>query len=53
MFALHHDQFTFFIISHSFLLRMGNVSVKIWRGNQDGHFVFSNVSFFFENHAVY
>jgi len=28
---LHDDQYTFFIISLSFLLRMRNVSDKIWR----------------------
>jgi hypothetical protein len=31
-----------FIISHSFLLRMRNVSDKSWTENQNTHFVFSN-----------
>jgi len=48
---LHEDQYTFLIISHSFLLRMRNVSKKSYRENQNVHFVFSN--FFFENRTVY
>jgi len=39
------------IISHSFLLRMRNVSDRICRGIQDTHFVFSN--FFSEYRIVY
>jgi hypothetical protein len=43
--TLHEDQYAFFIISRSFLLRMKNVSDKSCGGNQNTHFVFSN--FFF------
>jgi len=39
----HEDQYTFFIISPSFLLRMRNVSGKICRENHSAHFMFSNV----------
>jgi hypothetical protein len=38
---LHENQYTFFIISRSFLLRMRNVSDKLCRENQNTH-VFSN-----------
>ena len=44
-------QYTFLIISRSFLLGMRNVSDKRCRENQNTQFVFSN--FFFENRAVY
>jgi len=37
-----HDQYTFLIISRSFLLRMRNVSEKNYRKNQNIHFMFSN-----------
>jgi len=40
--TLHEDQYTFLIISRSFLLRMRNVSDKICRENQNTHLVFSN-----------
>ena len=50
--TLHYDQYTFFIIPHSFLLRMRNVSDQICREIQNAHFVFGNF-FFFENRAVY
>jgi len=44
--TLREDQYTFlFIISHSILLRMRNVSDKICRENQYTHFVSNN--FFF------
>jgi hypothetical protein len=43
--SLHEDDFTFMTISHSFLLRMRNVSNKNCRENQNTHFMFSN--FFF------
>jgi hypothetical protein len=43
--------YVFLIISHSFLIRMRNVSGKRCRENQSTHFVFSN--FFFEDCAVY
>jgi hypothetical protein len=36
------DQYTFFIISRSFLLIMRNVSDKSCRVNQNVHFVFGN-----------
>jgi len=48
--TLHGDQYTFLIISHSFLLRMRNVLDESCRENQNTYFVFSN--FFFENHTV-
>jgi len=44
--SVHEEQYTFFIISPSFLLRMTNVSDKRCRGNQNTHFV---VSIFFLN----
>ena len=44
--TLHEDQYIFFIISRSFLLRMWNVSCKSCRENQNTHFVFGN--FFFK-----
>jgi len=37
--TLHEDQYTFFIISRSFLLRMRNVPDKSRRENQNTHFV--------------
>ena len=40
--TLHGDQYTFFNVSSSFLLRMRNVSNKSYRENQITHFVFSN-----------
>ena len=43
----------FFIIPRSFLLTTRNISDKIGRENQNMHFIFSNVSFFFENRTVY
>jgi len=46
---LHEDQYTFFIISRPFLLRMRNVSDKSRRENQNTHFVFSN---FFTNDNI-
>jgi len=49
--TLHEDQYTFLIISRSFLLRMRNVSDKHCRGSKNTRFVFSN--FFFEGRAVY
>jgi len=47
----HEDQHTFLIISRSVFLRMGNVSDKSWRGNQNTHFMFSN--FLSKHRAVY
>ena len=48
--TLHEDQFTFFIIFHSFLRRMRNVSDKYCRESQNTHFMLNNFS---ENSAVY
>jgi len=42
--TLHEDLHTFVIISHSVLLRVGNISDKICRWNQNSHFVFNNFS---------
>jgi len=39
--TVHEDQYTFFIISSSVLLRMRSVSDKRCRENQNTHFVFS------------
>ena len=41
------DQCTFLIVSRSVLLRMRNVSDKSCRENQNTHFVYSNIFFFF------
>jgi len=41
--TLHLDQYTFLIISRSFLLRMRNVSDKRCRENQNTHSMFNNV----------
>ena len=38
--TLHEDQYTFMTISCSFVLRMRNVSVKSYRGNQNTQFIF-------------
>jgi hypothetical protein len=43
--TLREDQYTFFIISHSVLLRMRNVSDKSCRENQNTHFVFNKCFF--------
>jgi hypothetical protein len=45
------DQYTFMIISRSFLLRMRNVAGKSCRENKNINFMFSN--FFSENRAVF
>ena len=39
--TLYEDCYTFLLISHSFVLRMRNVSNKSCRENQNTHFVFS------------
>ena len=39
---VHEDQYTHFIVSRSFLLRMKNVSDISCKENQNKHFVFSN-----------
>ena len=41
--TLHEDQYTFFIISRSFLLRMRNVPDRICRENQNTYFVCNNI----------
>jgi hypothetical protein len=41
--TLHEQQYTFFITSHSFLLRMRNVSDKSFKENKNTHFMFNNV----------
>jgi hypothetical protein len=50
---LHEDRYTFFITSHSVLLRMRNTSIsdKNCRENQHIH-IFCSMPFF-ENRAVY
>ena len=40
--TLHESQYTFMIISRSFLPRMRNISAKICRENQKVNFVFNN-----------
>jgi hypothetical protein len=45
MVTLHEDQYTFFIISCSILLSLGNVLDKSCRENQNTHFMFN--TFFF------
>ena len=42
--TLYEDQYTFLIISRSFILRMKNISDEIFRENQNTHFV---IRFFF------
>jgi len=39
---LHEDQFTFLILSRSFLLKMRNVSDKTCRENKNTHFMFND-----------
>jgi len=39
---LHEDQYTFFIVTHSVLLRMRNFSDKSRKENQNIHFMFNN-----------
>jgi hypothetical protein len=50
--TLHEDQYTLFIISRSFLLRMRNAADTNCKENQITHFGLCNF-FFFENRAVY
>ena len=51
--TLHGDQYTFFfIISHSVLFRMRNVSHKSCRGNQNTHFAFRNFFFFWKSYRL-
>jgi hypothetical protein len=49
--TLHEDQYTFFVISRSFLLTMRNVSNRSYIENQNTRFVFNNL--FFYNLPVY
>jgi hypothetical protein len=48
--ALHEDQYTFWIISRSVLLRIRNVSGESFRENHNSHLTFNNV--FFEIRTV-
>ena len=50
--TLHEDQYIFFIISCSILLRMRNVSHKSCRENQYMPCMFNNFFFFSENRAL-
>jgi len=43
--TFHEDQYKFFIISRSIILKMGNLPDEICRENQNTHFIFNN--FFF------
>ena len=49
--TLHEDQYTFLVIARRSLLRMGNVSGKSCRENQNTHFFGSVI--FVENRLVY
>jgi len=40
--TLREDRYTFLIISRSFLLSMRNVSDKLYRENQNSHFVLTH-----------
>ena len=51
--TLHEDQYTFFIISHSVLLRMRNVSESKSKQSEITHFVFNYGFFFSEIVGVY
>ena len=51
--TLFGHQNTHFILSRSRFLRMRNVSDKMRRYDENTHFVFKNIFFFFENRAVY
>jgi len=48
--TIHEDPCTLMMKSHTFLLRMRNVSDKCCRENQVANFGFNNVS---KNYAVY
>ena len=41
--TLHDDQYTFFIIPHSLLLRLTNVSDKSCREHKNTHFMLNNL----------
>ena len=45
--TLHEDHYTFFIISRSFVLRMRSIADESCRENQNTHFGFGKVFFFF------
>jgi hypothetical protein len=49
--TLHEDHYTFMVISRSILLRLGDVSYKSYREDQNIHFIF--VNFFPESCAVF
>ena len=51
--TLQADQYTFLIISRSFLLRVKNISAEACTETQNTHFVFSTFFFLLENRAVY
>jgi hypothetical protein len=51
--TLHEDQYTFLIISLSFLPTIKGVSDKRCGENRNTHFIFNKFIFFLENHAVY
>jgi len=52
--TLHDELCTFTIMSRSVLVRMGYVSGKSYRGNQNTHLMLNNYfCFLFENRAVY
>jgi len=46
---LNEDQYTILIVSRSVILRMGNVSDKLYREDHSTHFIFSN---YLDNCAV-
>jgi hypothetical protein len=45
--GLHEDQYTFLILSRSFLRRMRNISHESCRENQKVNFIFNNFFFMF------
>jgi hypothetical protein len=49
--SLHEEQYRFLVVPRSFILRVTNISDKIWRENRNTHLNFNNC--FFENYAVY
>ena len=53
MATVNEDQYTFMIISSTFLPKMRNVSDKNCRENQDTFFIFKKPFFFLENHVIY
>jgi hypothetical protein len=51
--TVQEDVCTFMALSYSVLFRRRNVSHKICCVNQNTHFMFNNLFFFFENRAFY